>query len=58
MDEHELLGAILGIIVIMFFASCLSELAEQGNNVFHDCEIILPPIVTLILGYIFGKNKT
>ena len=44
---------------ILFFFSGLAMLVnpEHGAAIFDACKTILPPIVTLILGYYFGESN-
>jgi hypothetical protein len=30
---------------------------EIGKNIFDSCKTIIPPILTLVLGYYFGKSE-
>ena len=46
----------LGLIFVLSMAMNLWGGAE-GQDVFEACKTIIPPIITLILGYYFGKEK-
>lgn len=59
-DRLLLAKWILLAAVILFFLSGLAFLLspEHGAVIFDACKTILPPIVTLILGYYFGESKS
>ena len=30
---------------------------EAGKNIFETCKTIIPPIITLVIGYYFGQSR-
>ena len=48
---------ILLSIAAIFILSGISELIFPNNNLFELCKMSLPQIVTLIIGFYFGKTK-
>lgn len=45
----------LGLIFVLSMAMYLWG-GEKGTAIFEACKTIIPPIITLILGYYFGKE--
>lgn len=43
--------------VFIFLFSCITELYIPYNKVFEICKTIIPPIVTLVIGFYFVKSK-
>ena len=52
------IGLIAGILFLMVLAGFAEVFGSQvGDNVFNKSIIILPPMVTLIIGYYFSHRK-
>ncbi len=58
-DRLALAKWVLLVTAVIFFFSGMAVLINpaQGAAIFDACKTILPPIVTLILGYYFGESN-
>jgi len=54
-DKLRFAKVILFFLLVLFFLGSITELFIPANNVFEACRTLLPSIVTLVLGYYFGK---
>lgn len=52
------LGFIFIIAMSMYYFAPDAQLAGVGKEIFTTCVTVIPPIVTLVLGYYFGKAET
>lgn len=48
---------IIGGAAAIFVVAMISNLFVPSSNIFDVCKTILPPIVTLIIGYYFRHSK-
>lgn len=51
------IGLVFALAMAMYyFETPVKDIESRGKDIFENCTTVLPPIVTLILGYYFGKK--
>ena len=56
-DMLKLAKSILLMSAILFILGGIAELIKPNCGIFESCKTILPPIVTLVIGFYFGKSN-
>lgn len=54
-DKLKFAKWVLLFLLLVFLMGAITEIFRPQNNVFEACRTILPTLVTLVLGYYFGK---
>lgn len=56
-DKLKFAREILFALGFLFLAGMTAKVFYEDTEVFDACKTVLPPIVTLIIGYYFGESK-